>query len=750
MKPPAESSPAPGTGRTTKRHRMKPVILFVLLCAGLGFGSVYYVDSSSGNDAAAGRAPSEAWKTLARVNAAGLLPGDSVLFKRGEMFRGQLIPVSGSDAGDVVYGAYGAGRKPRLLGSVDRSADSDWTLESPGVWVTTKGRAEAVGPELLPNPDFDSGLSRWVLWNNTASGASSSLSRATASGDYYTAPGGGKVECRAAGQSLSDIQLYTASLSVVRGRWYRLSFAARASAAFTLPPGHIRLMKNSTPYTDYSSFSSNAVELAASWTGFHVLFESTATAADARIDFFLGGIMPESAVLYFDSLSLRELDGNPGAIPCDVGNIIFDEGASCGVKVFDEADLDAPGEYWYDPGETALKLRSAVHPASVHADIECALTRHIISEGRKHHVTYENLDIRYGGAHGIGGSETRHITVKDCDFSWIGGGILDGRVRYGNGVEFWASAADNTVERCTFDQIYDAACTVQGNGDPFEAANIRFRNNIIRNSEYSFELWAEPAGTWLHDIYFENNTCLDAGSGWGHSQRPDPNGGHLMFWGNTNERMDRVCIRNNIFSESTHYGVRYTSRQAVSKFTVDYNCWWESSGPVARVENTDYDYASKWSTYRSITRHDSHSIHADPLLNPDHSLSSGSPCVDAGSADVAVPDDFNRNTRPLAAGFDIGAHEFDGSTGVASRLVRSPSARFRVFPNPGRSFVRIRPSGMDRRIRVTVFDVLGRRVESSEVPAGGGRMKTAGLANGLYFLRLEDGADIEIVRWVKF
>lgn len=728
---------------------MRSILLFVSILHGIASCSVYHVDASNGNDAASGLSPSEAWKTLARVNAAGLLPGDSVLFRRGDVFRGQLIPVSGSESGDVVYGAYGAGRKPRLLGSVDKCADSDWTLESPGIWVTTQRRAEAVGPELLPNPDFDSGLSRWSLWNNTASGASSSLSRATASGDYYTAPGGGRVDCGSAGQVLSDIQLYTANLSIVRGKWYRLSFKVRASAAFTLPPGHVRLMKNVPPYDDYSSFSSNAVELAVSWTGYDVFFESTATAADARVDFFLGDVMPESATLYFDSLSFRELAGNPGVIPCDVGNIVFDGGASCGVKVMDEADLDAAGEFRYDPVHMLLKLNSAVHPASGHSEIECCLTRHIVSEDGKHHVTYENLDLRYGGAHGIGGGETRHITVRACDISWIGGGILNGRVRYGNGVEFWRSAADNTVERCVFDQIYDAACTVQGNGDPYEARDIRFQNNIIQNSEYSFEFWAEPAGTWIHDVVFENNTCLNAGSGWGHGQRPDPNGGHLMLWGNTNERMDRVRIRNNIFSESTHYGCRYTSRKAVSKFDVDYNCWWESSGPIARIEDTDYDYAAQWSAYRSITRHDNHSIHADPLLNPDQSLSAASPCIDAGSSDGSVFDDFNGDSRSSAGGLDIGAHEYNGSSGVEPQPARSRSVRYRVFPNPGRSSVMLLCSSGNSPVRVTVFDVLGRRVGQSEIPVGDVRMKTGDLANGLYFLKLEDGAGVEIVKWVK-
>jgi hypothetical protein len=730
---------------------MKMAVLLLFSAFGLCFGSVYYVDSSNGNDAAAGRTPSEAWRTLSRVNEAELLPGDSVLFRRGGVFRGQLIPVSGSEAGDVVYGAYGSGAKPRLLGSVSKSAVSDWLLESPDIWTTQADRAAAIGPEFLPNPDFDSGLSNWYLWNNSASGASSSLSRSTDPGDYYTAPAGGRLSCSAHGGGSSDIQLWTANLSIANEQWYRFSFKAKATRAFTIPFGGIQLMRTDPPYTLYSSSSSKPAVITESWTSHDVFFESGATAADARIDFFLGGLIPEAAILYFDSLSFREMDGDPGLIPCDVGNVIFDGGSSCGVKVWEDADLNAPGEFRYDPEKAVLKLVSVPNPASVHSEVECALTRHIISEDRKSYVTYEALDLRYGGAHGIGGGDTHHITVKEMDISWIGGGVLEDRVRYGNGVEFWHSAHDNTVERCTFDQVYDAACTVQGSGDPFEARDIRFRNNVIRNSEYSFELWAEPAGTWLHDIYFENNTCLNAGFGWGHSQRPDPNGGHLMLWGNTNERMDRVCIRNNIFSESTHYGVRCTNRSAVSKFTVDYNCWWESSGPVARIENTDYDFASGWDEYRSVSGQDGHSIHADPLLNPDHSLSGESPCMDAGSAAVSVSDDFNGNPRPKAGGMDIGAFEYDdGSSGVGHRTDRSASGRYRLFPNPGRSFVTINPARQDRPVRVTVFDVLGRQAGRAVVRAGGGVMETGDLPNGLYFLRLEDGAGIEIVKWVKY
>ena len=74
--------------------------------------------------------------------------------------------------------------------------------------------------------------------------------------------------------------------------------------------------------------------------------------------------------------------------------------------------------------------------------------------------------------------------------SYIGGGylggLLDGQVRYGNGIEFWADAHDNTVEYCTLTQVYDAALTTQGSGTN-EELNIVYRYNIVGYSEYCFE-----------------------------------------------------------------------------------------------------------------------------------------------------------------------------------------------------------------------------------------------------------------------
>lgn len=98
-------------------------------------GETYYV-ASNGDDAADGRSPSTAWKTLLHVSKADIKPGDSVLFRRGDEFRGQLQPHSGKKGLPVTYGAYGEGRKPVLLGSVARNRADQWTDEGNHIWST--------------------------------------------------------------------------------------------------------------------------------------------------------------------------------------------------------------------------------------------------------------------------------------------------------------------------------------------------------------------------------------------------------------------------------------------------------------------------------------------------------------------------------------------------------------------------------------------------------------------------------------
>lgn len=86
-------------------------------------GTTYYV-SNEGSDENDGTSPDTAWKTLSHLSTVELLPGDGVLFRRGDLFRGSIKAAAG-----VSYGAYGIGEKPRLYGWDFNLADAAlWEL----------------------------------------------------------------------------------------------------------------------------------------------------------------------------------------------------------------------------------------------------------------------------------------------------------------------------------------------------------------------------------------------------------------------------------------------------------------------------------------------------------------------------------------------------------------------------------------------------------------------------------------------
>jgi hypothetical protein len=297
-----------------------------------------------------------------------------------------------------------------------------------------------------------------------------------------------------------------------------------------------------------------------------------------------------------------------------VGNIIFDEGRSTGFKKWREADLKEDGDYVYDARTWQVKLRSTGNPATRHRGIELALRKHIIDQGGRGHITYEDMALKYGAAHGIGGGSTHHITVRNCDIAYIGGGHQltrpDGKhVRFGNGVEFWSEARDCLVEDCRLWEIYDAALTNQGDGVNVQE-NITYRRNVIWNCEYSFEYWNRGPASRTRNILFEHNTCVNAGHGWGHRERPDPNGRHLMFYENSAMTED-VIVRRNIFSQARHSCLRLHGRDWTAALKSDHNCWFQSEGPMALWKDEKIDAGSFLESQRQRGM-DTHSLVADP------------------------------------------------------------------------------------------------------------------------------------------
>ncbi|MGC9353560.1 MAG: right-handed parallel beta-helix repeat-containing protein, partial [Mariniphaga sp.] len=108
------------------------LIVILLLFSFGGYSTIYYVSSSTGNDANPGTSESSAWRSLDKVNSFTPKPGDQVLFKRGDSWTGTLrVNGSGTSGSPIVYGAYGSGEKPKIYGS---EKITGWTRHSGNIY----------------------------------------------------------------------------------------------------------------------------------------------------------------------------------------------------------------------------------------------------------------------------------------------------------------------------------------------------------------------------------------------------------------------------------------------------------------------------------------------------------------------------------------------------------------------------------------------------------------------------------------
>lgn len=137
----------------------------------IGSGITYYVDASDGNDTNDGLTPSSAWQSTDRVNQAAISAGDRVLFQCGEIWRGRIIPKSGTPSAWVYYGSYDSGEKPLFLGSADGDESSSWTNISGNLWEFTSPFSDDIGT--IWSGESNIGVKQW------------SLSDLNSSGDFY-------------------------------------------------------------------------------------------------------------------------------------------------------------------------------------------------------------------------------------------------------------------------------------------------------------------------------------------------------------------------------------------------------------------------------------------------------------------------------------------------------------------------------------------------------------------------------------
>jgi len=586
--------------------------------------TTFYLDSETGDDSRSGQSPDAAWKTVKRLQQEKIVPGDSVLFRRGGLWRESLKPASGEPERPIVYGAYGEGEKPILQGSTARNTIGDWRSCGENLWETV--RVEPIRGPKIPI-DFSTS---WYVHQEKPAEVKLENQRINEGNTIrltVKATGGGSSRIQLIGPKIPAEGLQKPAL---------LKFRARCTKPFKIPSISVR--HPGAPWTNYL-LASGAVTVTPDWQEFDVFLSLQSPSAEGQLAFYVGGAVPNDSVFELQPMALYAASLPEGQVPfsVDVGNILFDHGKLVGFKRWGLDELKEPGDFWHDTENGRVVVYFDKNPAELYRSIELCLKRDIISHSGVHDCVIRHLALRYSAAHGVGGMGAKRVVIEDCDIYFIGGGHLYTRnnrpTRYGNGIEWWCEAEDCLVQRCRLWEVYDVAFSPQGNQENRTIKNITIRNCTIWNCEQSFEYWRTGDGAVTENVVFEHNTCVDGGFGWSHRQRPNKRGTHFLSY--TVTAKTNIVLRNNIFCRGAN--------DLISMFTdwrsgirLHNNLWWQPDGEdFLSFRGKGVFKAEEFSKYLDEHGMEKASIRAEPKFvdptNRDYRLLPTSPGVKAAT-----------------------------------------------------------------------------------------------------------------------
>ena len=114
-------------------------LITIFVIGSLQAQTTYYVDATTGNDTNLGTTQILAWKTIQKVEnmSVNFQPGDSILFKKGEVWNGEQLKPSNHPDGTInnpiTYASYGAGAKPIINLHIEQSPV--WTDKGNNIYI---------------------------------------------------------------------------------------------------------------------------------------------------------------------------------------------------------------------------------------------------------------------------------------------------------------------------------------------------------------------------------------------------------------------------------------------------------------------------------------------------------------------------------------------------------------------------------------------------------------------------------------
>ncbi len=460
--------------------KYKPaLVIFSILINCLSVAATTYYVRQDGSSNTSGRSDADAWN-YAMLNSRILSAGDSVLFKRGDVFFGQLYISSGRAGLPVHYGAYASGANPVISGLV---SIADWVHYSGNIYYAVPTKTTAAGVNL-------------VLRNN----------KVTAMGRYpntgqlnYTSH---QANTAIAGTAIGAIPFNaTGAEAVIRKvRWILDRHPVTAHNSNTL--------SLSTTSPDGGALGYEAVDKNGFFIQNHLAtldregewyFEKTTK----RLYMFLSSTEPEVQVAAVDRLVAFNSKSFVRMVDID-----FEGSNIHAVSITGGSNITLERCRFYHHGQTAIYGNVAVN-----IQIKESSFRHCLNSG---------IWIEQGGS---------NVTVDRVETADIG--TIPGAGRSGDGAQQAISVAGNNtkVQGCTvirtgyngihFDgsnalierNLVDSFCLVKDDGggiytyenDGVQVANRVVQNNIVLHAvgafagaeSYYYERWGKAAGIYL-------------------------------------------------------------------------------------------------------------------------------------------------------------------------------------------------------------------------------------------------------------
>ncbi len=599
-----------------------PLVFFSV--AHMASATTYYVDATGGSNTNNGTSEVTAWQTVSKAVGFALLPGDIVLFKKGETFNGTLTMNRSGSAGNLItFGAYGTGANPVINSGASYAVDiqnrSYLRFENLSIQGASTGQALVYGT--ISNIQFDgvsftggtyniyvlSGTQTGISFNNCTFSNSTtvgvSLSAATVNFSLTNSSfSGGVVGLQIDSSSTSNITVSNTTFSshssyglssatgsnIITGTFDNLTVSGNGGAGMFFQGSSSNLsLTNST-------FSTNAggikIEPSTSKVVSSLTLSNLNTSSNAGIGISLGGSGSGSGVVASNLTSNSNTPGGGGIriartwSNVSVSDSTFRLNGGDGVQLY----LD-----------NVAALQSNISFTNVVADDNTSSGFQLLgTTGTGSGVELVNVsaDNNYHDGINVKGNWT-NVNVSGCTANENG---VTGLNSDGDGISYHNSTT-GSIKYCFISNNMKSAVAHVGDSDLDMSYNI-FRHDTtgVLNAVVYLE------GTGVFNMY--NNTIYSGAQIGSGVELTTPTGPTLVF-------------QNNII-----YGFATGFKKTAGTLTEDYNLIYNTST----------------ANYSGLTA-GAHSISVDPLFtnagSNDFTLQAGSPAIDVGVTVNSTYDD---------------------------------------------------------------------------------------------------------------